>query len=226
MDYGWEGLRSTMAEVKRQGIAVIGGGNNLDEALKPYTAQVNGKKIAILSATRVVPQLDWYAGDTPGLMTTYEQTDRYELLKQEITRLKTQENYDIVIMYVHWGNDSDKTILNSQRTLGHGYIDAGADMVIGNHTHVLQGMEFYQGKMIVYGLSNFLFGSYHSDTMVLTLEIDRENAITAKVLPCTSEGFYTQELSGEAAEKIWNYIESMSDNVTFDGEGTILQKNN
>ena len=73
---------------------------------------------------------------------------------------------------------------------------------------------------------NFLFGSYHSDTMVLTLEIDRENAITAKVLPCTSEGFYTQELSGEAAEKIWNYIESMSDNVTFDGEGTILQKNN
>lgn len=226
MDYGWEGLCSTMAEVKRQGIAVIGGGNNLDEALKPYTAQVNGKKIAILSATRVVPQLDWYAGDTPGLMTTYEQTDRYELLKQEITRLKTQENYDIVIMYVHWGNDSDKTILNSQRTLGHGYIDAGADMVIGNHTHVLQGMEFYQGKMIVYGLSNFLFGSYHSDTMVLTLEIDRENAITAKVLPCTSEGFYTQELSGEAAEKIWNYIESMSDNVTFDGEGTILQKNN
>lgn len=225
MDYGTEGLASTINEVKKQGIEVIGGGSDLSQAMAPYIREVNGKKIAILAATRVVPQIDWYAQkDKAGLMTTYEQTDRFQMLKDEITRLKTQENCDIVIMYVHWGNDSDKTILNSQVTLGHGYIDAGADIVIGNHTHVLQGMEFYQGKLICYGISNFLFGSYHSDTMVLTLEIDEKNNITPKMLPCSSELFYTAEIEGEAAENMFRYIESMSSNVSILNDGRITEK--
>lgn len=226
MDYGQEGIVSTMRAVREQGIAVIGAGNNLKEALTPYSATVNGKKIAILSATRVVPHTDWYAGQNrAGLLTTYEQTDRFQMIKDEITRLKNQEGYDIVIMYVHWGNDSDKTILDSQVQLGHGYIDAGADIVIGNHTHVLQGMEMYNGKLICYGLSNFLFGSYHSDTMVLTLEIKEDNSIAAKMVPCSSEGFYTRELTGEAAQDMFRYVESMSGNITISEEGWIREKN-
>lgn len=225
MDYGTEGLASTIKEIKAQGIEVIGGGSNLAQAMAPYIKVVNGKKIAILAATRVVPQIDWYAqSDRAGLMTTYEQTDRFEMLKNEITRLKAEEKCDIVIMYVHWGNDSDKTILNSQVTLGHGYIDAGADIVIGNHTHVLQGMEFYQGKLICYGISNFLFGSYHSDTMVLTLEIDEKNNIIPKMLPCSSEAFYTTEIEGEAANNMFRYIESMSGNVSISDDGLITER--
>ncbi len=225
MDYGTEGLASTIREIKKQGIETIGGGSDLSQAMAPYIKEVNGKKIAILAATRVVPQIDWYAQkDKAGLMTTYEQTDRFQMLKEEITRLKTEENCDIVIMYVHWGNDSDKTILGNQVTLGHGYIDAGADIVIGNHTHVLQGMDFYQGKLICYGISNFLFGSYHSDTMVLTLEIDEANHITPKMLPCSSEMFYTTEIEGEAAENMFRYIESMSENVSISSDGIITEK--
>lgn len=225
MDYGTEGLASTIREIKKQGIETIGGGSDLSQAMAPYIKEVNGKKIAILAATRVVPQIDWYAQkDKAGLMTTYEQTDRFQMLKEEITRLKTEENCDVVIMYVHWGNDSDKTILGNQITLGHGYIDAGADIVIGNHTHVLQGMEFYQGKLICYGISNFLFGSYHSDTMVLTLEIDEANHITPKILPCSSEMFYTTEIEGEAAENMFRYIESMSENVSISSDGIITEK--
>lgn len=225
MDYGTEGLASTIREIKKQGIETIGGGSDLSQAMAPYIKEVNGKKIAILAATRVVPQIDWYAQkDKAGLMTTYEQTDRFQMLKEEITRLKTEENCDIVIMYVHWGNDSDKTILGNQVTLGHGYIDAGADIVIGNHTHVLQGMEFYQGKLICYGISNFLFGSYHSDTMVLTLEIDEANHITPKMLPCSSEMFYTTEIEGEAAENMFRYIESMSENVSISSDVIITEK--
>lgn len=225
MDYGTEGLDSTIREIKKQGIETIGGGSDLSQAMAPYIKEVNGKKIAILAATRVVPQIDWYAQkDRAGLMTTYEQTDRFQMLKEEIARLKGEENCDIVIMYVHWGNDSDKTILGNQVTLGHGYIDAGADIVIGNHTHVLQGMEFYKGKLICYGISNFLFGSYHSDTMVLTLEINEENHITPKMLPCSSEMFYTTEIEGEAAENMFRYIESMSKNVSISSDGIITEK--
>lgn len=225
MDYGTQGLQSTMELVHAQGIQTIGGGNNLDEALNPYTATIHGKKIGIISATRVVPQTDWYAtSSSPGLMTTYETTERFQMMKEKITSMKMEEGYDIVLVYVHWGNDSDKTILDSQVALGHGYIDAGADMVIGNHTHVLQGMEFYNGKLICYGISNFLFGSYHSDTMVLTLNIGEDNTITAKVLPCSSELYYTHELSGEEAQNLFRYIESMSGNVTIQEDGTIVEK--
>lgn len=225
MDYGTEGLASTIREIKKQGIETIGGGSDLSQAIAPYIKEINGKKIAILAATRVVPQMDWYAQKTKaGLMTTYEQTDRFQMLKDEITRLKAEEHCDIVIMYVHWGNDSDKTILGNQITLGHGYIDAGADIVIGNHTHVLQGMEFYQGKLICYGISNFLFGSYHSDTMVLTLEVDKANHIIPKMLPCSSEMFYTTEIEGEEAENMFRYIESMSKNVSISSDGIITEK--
>ena len=225
MDYKTEGLLSTIKAVREQGIEVIGGGNNLDEALKPYIAEVKGKKIAILAATRVVPDTEWYAtSSNPGLLTTYESTDRFQMIKDEITRLKTEENCDIVIMYVHWGNDSDKTILNSQVQLGHGYIDAGADLVVGNHTHVLQGMEMYKGKLICYGISNFLFGSYHSDTMVLKVEIDDNNQIAAQMVPCISEGFYTTDLSGDAAEALYNYVESMSNNIEITDDGWITEK--
>jgi len=224
MDYGTEGLASTIREVKKQGIETIGGGSDLSQAMAPYIREINGKKIAVLAATRVVPQIDWYAQkDRAGLMTTYEQTERFQMLKNEITRLKTEEKCDIVIMYVHWGNDSDKTILENQVTLGHGYIDAGADIVIGNHTHVLQGMEFYQGKLICYGISNFLFGSYHSDTMVLTLEVDEANHITPKMLPCISEAFYTTEIEGEAAKNMFRYIESMSSNISISDNGIITE---
>lgn len=225
MDYKTEGLLSTIKAVREQGIEVIGGGNNLDEALKPYIAEVKGKKIAILAATRVVPDTEWYAtSSNPGLLTTYESTDRFQMIKDEITRLKTEENCDIVIMYVHWGNDSDKTILNSQVQLGHGYIDAGADLVVGNHTHVLQGMEMYNGKLICYGISNFLFGSYHSDTMVLKVEIDDNNQIAAQMVPCSSEGFYTTDLSGDEAEALYSYVESMSDNIEITEDGWITEK--
>lgn len=225
MDYQAQGLLSTMENLRNQGITPTGAGENLKEAMTPYTTTVNGKKIAILSATRVVPTYEYYAtGSTPGLLTTYESTDRFQMIKKEITRLKTEEKYDVVVVQVHWGNDGQKEILDSQVTLGHGYIDAGADIVVGNHTHVLQGMEFYQGKLICYGISNFLFGNYQSDTMVLSLEIAENNSITAKMLPCSSERFYTQELEGSAATDMFRYIESMSSNVAIQDDGTITEK--
>lgn len=225
MDYKEAGLLSTMSMIQNQGIATIGGGANLAEAMKPYTATVNGKKIAILAATRVVPQTDWYATDSKaGLATTYESTERFQMIKDEITRLKTEENYDCVIMYVHWGNDSQADILDSQVQLGHGYIDAGADMVVGNHTHVLQGMEIYNGKTICYGISNFLFGSYRSDTMVLTLNINEDNSITSTVIPCVSANYYTKELEGEERTQMFRYIESMSTNVKITEDGIIQEK--
>ena len=75
---------------------------------------------------------------------------------EQIDHLK--ETCDYVVVYVHWGLRK-RTGRRSTSALGKQYIDAGADLVIGSHPHVLQGIEYYKGKPIVYSLGNFIFGS-------------------------------------------------------------------
>ena len=95
------------------------------------------------------------------MLATYDPT----LLLEEIRKQK-QEN-DYVFVMVHWGIERDERPQEYQRTLGKQYIDAGADLVIGSHPHVLQGVEYYKEKAIVYSLGNFIFGSSIPRTALL-----------------------------------------------------------
>ena len=90
------------------------------------------------------------------------------------------------MVYVHWGIERSTQPEEYQRTLARQYIDAGADAVIGAHPHVLQGIEYYQGKPIFYSLGNFIFsnGSYETMLAELTLE---ENGTGIRLIPCVSE---------------------------------------
>ena len=76
--------------------------------------------------------------------------------------------------------------------MGQQYIDAGADMVIGSHPHVLQPLEFYNGKPIMYSLGNFVFGSSIPSTELLKIEISAEGEMNVTEIPCTSSGGYTR----------------------------------
>ena len=77
-------------------------------------------------------------------------------MKDEISRLKTEEKCDFVAIYVHFGKEKSNQILDNQKVIAHGYIDAGANLVIGSHAHCLQGIEIYKGVPIYYNLGNFL----------------------------------------------------------------------
>ena len=117
----------------------------------------------------------------------------YELtaeMKKAISDLKAQ--CDIVVVYYHWGIERDKAPMESQRSLAKQTIDAGVDLIIGSHPHVLQGIETYKGKKIVYSLGNFCFGGNKNpsdkDTMIYQHTFSFENNELVQeeheIIPC------------------------------------------
>ena len=131
-----------------------------------------------------------------GLVGIYELNDhlgREEQLKQNIAKVK-QDGAQLIVVIFHWGDEKEEVPDENQKTLGHLAIDEGADLVCGHHPHVLQGIEEYKGKNIVYSLGNFCFGgnAYPSDmdTIIFqqTFTIDqngvKDDNVT-NIIPCS-----------------------------------------
>ncbi|MBQ3665166.1 MAG: CapA family protein [Lachnospiraceae bacterium] len=220
LDYGISALQDTMHQLDELKISYVGAGNNLKDALTPCIKEVNGKKIAIFGSTRFVPQGSWYATESnPGLLTSYESTPYYGYILDAIREAKKECDY--VIIYVHFGVEKSHSVALFQKNIAHGYVDAGADIVVGTHPHVLEGIEFYNGKPIVYSLGNFLFGNYHSDTVVLNATIQEDNTTQINLLPCSSQSYQTTDLTGEDARKLFDFMESISFDIKIDDEGNV-----
>lgn len=186
LDYGPEGITDSIAALNAAGIRYVGAGENLDEAKKLEIMEVNGRKIGFLGASRVYMDPSWAAGaGHPGVFSTYDPTIVLEEIK------KAREQADYLVVYVHWGVERESEPKAYQRTMGQQYIDAGADLVIGSHPHVLQPVEYYQGKPIVYSLGNFVFGSSIPETELFKVVLDGEN-VTVTEIPCTSSGGFTR----------------------------------
>ena len=90
-----------------------------------------------------------------------------------------------MVVYVHWGVERNTEPEDYQKTLARQYIDAGADAVIGAHPHVLQGIEYYQGKPIFYSLGNFIFANRTYETMMAELTLT-DSGVDVRVIPCVS----------------------------------------
>lgn len=162
-----------------------------------------------------------------GLVGIYELNDhlgREEQLKQNIAKVK-QDGAQLIVVIFHWGNEKEEVPDDNQKTLGHLAIDEGADLVCGHHPHVLQGIEEYKGKNIVYSLGNFCFGgnAYPSDmdTMIFqqTFTIDqngvKDDNVT-NIIPCSisSDSDYNNyqptPAEGEEATRIMQKIQERS----------------
>lgn len=112
---------------------------------------------------------------------------------------------------------------------GKQYIDAGADVIIGAHTHCLQGMEFYNGKPIIYSLGNYWFNEKTLDTMLLELHITGDDAasqIQVQVIPAVQTGYQTlYSETPQEQEEIYSYLESISVNAQIDENGVVTERN-
>lgn len=216
LDFGTDALLDTCDALDQAGISRVGAGANLNEAKKPVIMEVKGKKIGFLGASRVIPVGSWNAAaGAPGMLTTYDPA----ALLEEIRNLR--QECDFLAVYVHWGIERDERPQDYQRSLGQQYIDAGADIVIGSHPHVLQGLEYYKGKPIVYSLGNFIFGSSIPRTALLTVDWDGENTVLSLV-PGTSSAGYTRGLKGGEEKKSFSdYMTSISYGVTVRSDGTV-----
>ena len=187
LDFGPYGITDSIAALKEAGIPYVGAGEDLNEAKKLEIIEVGGRKIGFLGTSRVYMASSWAAGENhPGVFSTYDPTLPIEEIK------KADELVDYLVVYVHWGIERNTSPEKYQRVMGQQYIDAGADMVIGSHPHVLQPLEFYNGKPIMYSLGNFVFGSSIPSTELLKIEISAEGEMNVTEIPCTSSGGYTR----------------------------------
>lgn len=217
MDYGTDALLDTCETLDKAGIARVGAGKHLEEAKAPVILEAQGKKIGFLGASRVIPVGSWNATSTkPGMLTTYDP----KILVDEIRKLREQCDY--LVVYVHWGIERKETPEDYQRSLGKQYIDAGADVVIGSHPHVLQGVEYYKGKPIVYSLGNFIFGSSIPKTALLKVQWDGENSKLTFV-PGTSSVGYTRVLENTSQKSDFaSYMTSISYGVSIEEDGSVV----
>lgn len=216
LDFGTDALVDTLDTLDKAGILHVGAGRNLEEARKPVTIELQGKTIGFLGASRVIPETSWNATSTkPGMLVTYDPAMTIEEIE------KLDQTCDYVVVYVHWGIERAENPEEYQRTMGKQYIDAGADLVVGSHPHVLQGIEYYKGKPIVYSLGNFVFGSSIPRTALLKVELESSGQ-RLTLIPGTSGAGYTKALTqaGEQAE-FYSYITGISYGITIDENGGV-----
>ena len=215
LDYGMDAFLDTFQVLEDAEIEYAGAGRNLSEAKTTKYFEIKDKSIAVLSASRVIPVSEWNATNTKGgLFTTYDPT----ALLQEIEIAREQADY--VVVYVHWGIENKEYPEGYQRTMGKQYIDAGADIVIGSHPHVLQGFEYYKGKPIIYSLGNFIFNPAATNTALLKVTLDKENNARTQIIPGNTVAGYTKEYEeSEDIKNAYEYLESISYQVDIDDLG-------
>lgn len=179
LDFGRTAFSDTLDTLKQAEISYVGAGNNYQEAISPVVRTIQGQSFAIFAATRVSPSADWYAGNKKaGVLQTYDPKGLNAAISE------AEGIYDHTIVFLHWGIERNEIPEDYQRTLAKGYIDAGADLVIGCHPHVLQGFEYYQGVPIVYSLGNYLFGNRTGDTLLLNAEFSKDDSLKIQLIPC------------------------------------------
>ena len=203
-DYGNQGYEDTISALDSAGILNFG----YDKTL---VTEVKGIKVGLV-----------------GIYELKDHLERKEQLKQNIAKVKA-EGAQITIVIFHWGNEKEEVPDSNQTTLAHLAIDEGADLVCGHHPHVLQGIEEYKGKNIVYSLGNFCFGGnqYQSDmdTMIFqqTFTVD-QNGVKAdnvtNIIPCSvsSDSDYNNyqptPAEGDEAARILNKIQERTAMIT------------
>ena len=221
-DYGETALLDTLDTLKQYGVPYVGAGRNLDEAEEIVYFQAGDIKVAYTSATQVERSYVYTreaTGTNPGVLRTYDPARFLEVIK------RAEETSDFVVVYVHWGTEGVSGFVADQQSLGHQYIDAGADLVIGDHPHCLQGIEYYKGVPIFYSLGNFWFNSKTRDTGLVEADISDEGLLEFRFVPCLQKGCRTT-LVTDAAERrrVFDFLEGISANAVIDDAGVIREK--
>ena len=179
LDFGEDVLRQTRTILSEKGIHFSGAGKNLSEARQPVIFTVGGKKIAWACYSLTFPEEFWASDSSAGTCFPWE-----AFFFDDIRRFK-REN-DLVVVSFHWGSELMTSPKDYQVLLAHQTIECGADLILGHHPHVLQGLEIYKDKLIAYSLGNFVFGSYSEnvkESMLLKIAFQSGGNWRCKIIP-------------------------------------------
>ncbi|MFL5778780.1 MAG: CapA family protein [Chloroflexota bacterium] len=179
-DAGGVGVLQTMANLDRRGIAHSGAGKNLAAARRPAILEAAGGKVAILAYDAIAPV--YHAGSERIGSAPLSA----KIVRQDVAAAR-KAGAGVVIVFPHWGTEYREKPFAKQQQLARAIIDAGADMVIGNHAHWAAAVEVYKGRPIWYALGNFVFDQTWSEPTMegITLELtfERSRLVQARMRP-------------------------------------------
>ena len=211
LDQGQEGLLDTLKHLKDHDIRYVGAGRNEEEAFAAEYFELQGMTVALLGFSRVLPETTWYALENrPGVAGAYD-----HVLPEAVEAIQEARNKaDLVVVIAHWGEELHKTPNVHQINLSRAFIDGGADLIIGGHPHVLQGLEQYKGKWIAYSTGNFIFTkSSNADTWktaVFRASCSKQGDCDLKLTPYRTEIGQVIPLEGKEAEALLKEVQERS----------------
>jgi poly-gamma-glutamate capsule biosynthesis protein CapA/YwtB (metallophosphatase superfamily) len=180
-DYGPDALIDSVRHLRAAQIAPVGAGKDEDRAVAPALFELAGWRVAVVGLNMVVDPVGSVATqDQPGTAAGHDTG----LMLKAIRAANHQA--DIVIVTIHWGKELDTVPRPEQVELGHRFVDAGADVIFGHHSHRLQPMDVYKGKPIFWGLGNFVWPNLSvegSTTAVARVVVRPGGALEGRLLP-------------------------------------------
>ncbi|MCO4293660.1 CapA family protein [Solitalea sp. MAHUQ-68] len=220
LDFYEEGMLETIDLLNKAGIHHIGAGNNMQQAAMPVIVSKNGISIGLLGFTDNEPY--WMAVDKPG--TNYVQVGDITTIKNAIAGIK--DKVDILILSIHWGDKMNDTPLPEFVSFAHKIIDAGVDIIHGHGAHVCQGVEIYNGKLIMYDTGD-LIDDYdlnpqlkNNQTCFFNCEIDKNGVRKVKLIPIVMKDMQARIARNFEHEDILGHMQQLS--AAF---GTIINSN-
>jgi poly-gamma-glutamate synthesis protein (capsule biosynthesis protein) len=211
-DCGPQGLSQNLTIASQDSYPIIGIGNSAAQAFTPYRVTLAGQRIAVISATQVIANnlvSTWTASASqPGVASAIDPTQLVRAVQQ------VRKTADTVIVYVHWGTETQSCPNPQQEPLAQQLVNAGADIVVGSNAHVLSGAGYLGSAYVDYGLGNFAFydnAAPETDSGSLIISAQGRHITGAVWRPATIVSGLPQPLSGQAATSAidsWNSARS------------------
>ena len=223
-DYGPDAFEDNLTILSAAGVDYVGAGMDLSEAATPVYYDFNGFTIAVVNATRAEKNVKTPAATetSSGVMYCYD-TEAFEAVIAQ-----AEEQADFVIAVVHWGTEYSYTLETAQTESARKYIDAGADLIVGGHSHCLQGIEYYNGVPIFYSLGNFWFNEKALETCLLEIRLtgngESEPTLACTILPAIQENCVTRYAQAAAdRDAVFGLLNDISVNAHVDDDGTVRE---
>jgi len=201
-----EGMLSSFQILDENKIIYIGAGRNLDEAWQPKFTTLDGKKIGFLSFVSIMPS-SYGAGEEKSGTAWIDLSDNQDFNRVITAVQNAASQCDLLVTGFHWGTEYTPNPTDEQVKFAHAAVDAGSDLVVGTHPHVVQADEIYQGRYIIYSLGNFIMDQMWSEETregaLLYTYIYQNKIINTKLVPTQIMDYSQVRVMGEGEG---NYI--------------------
>jgi len=193
-DCGDRAFFDTLDNLRRVGIIPVGAGNNLADAMQPVVVTVKGVRFGIVSLGQIEP-MTFATTDTPGIAVLNDENLRTAIAA-------ARQASDVVIAMPHWGPEDSPNPNEYELHFAQVAVDAGADLVVGNHTHVVQAVQEIKGTQVFYGLGNFVFDQTwaldHQQGVILRVTFEGKRYAGYEFIPTHVDGNGLVHIAGEA----------------------------